>query len=134
MLCNVVVLTQNEDLAQLAAQQYYVEHASDMNIERLVGLVPNYIPDACLQGTGTTERWAQQIVNAYRRVSDGYNRNTLLHISLFGRLHMCVIVLNDPVSRKKLSTVQSSAGLYFFHAFMRLIGSLALLFLRMRLS
>ena len=79
--CIASPLTQNEELAQLAAQQYYVEHASDMNLERLVGLVHNYIPDACLQGTGTTEKWGQQIVNAYRRVSDCYNGNTLLHIS-----------------------------------------------------
>ena len=83
MLLNVVLLTQNEDLAQLAAQQCYIEHGSDMNIEHLVGLVPNYIPDACLQGTGITEKWAQMILNAYRRVSDCYNRNTLLRISIW---------------------------------------------------
>ena len=93
---DVIALTQNEELAQLAAQQYYVEHASDMNLKRLVDLVPNYIPDSCLQGTGTTEKWAQMIVNAYRRVSECYNRNTLLSIST-ARLHMCIIVLNDLV-------------------------------------
>ncbi|XP_065887692.1 unconventional myosin-VIIa-like [Dysidea avara] len=57
----------NEELAALAAQQYYVDHAADMNLERLVGLVPNYIPDSCLQGAGTIEKWGQQIVNAYRK-------------------------------------------------------------------
>ena len=82
MLFNTVILTQNEELAQLAAQQYYVEHASDMNLERLVGLVPNYIPDACLQGIGSTEKWAQLIVNVYRRVSDCYNRNILQYIPI----------------------------------------------------
>ena len=68
MLLNLNISLKNEELVQLAAQQYYVDHASDMNIERLVGLVPNYIPDSCLQGTGTTEKWAQMIVNAYRKV------------------------------------------------------------------
>ena len=71
-----MLLFQNEELAALGAQQYYVEHGSDMNIERLVGLVPNYIPDPCLQGSGTTEKWTQMIVNAYRKVSShSYNRN-----------------------------------------------------------
>jgi len=104
-----------------------------MSIERLIGLVPNYIPDPCLQGTGTTEKWAQMIVNAYRRVSDCYNRDIILHV-LISRLHMCVIMLSDLVSRRKLSTFQNFAGLYFSHAFMKLIGSLVLLFLRMRSS
>ena len=40
-----------------------------MNLERLVGLVPNYIPDSSLQGAGTIEKWGQLIVNAYRKVS-----------------------------------------------------------------
>ena len=48
-----------------------------MNIERLVGLVSNYIPDSCLQGTGTKEKWAQMIVNAYRRVNDNCIREML---------------------------------------------------------
>ena len=78
MLLNIVLPSQNEQLAQLAAQQYYVEHASDMNMERLIGLVPDYIPDACLQGTGITEKWAQQILNPYRKVNGCYNVNTLL--------------------------------------------------------
>ena len=82
MLFNTVALTQNEELAQLAAQQYYIEHASDMNLERLVDLIPNYIPDACLQGIGSTEEWAQLVVNAYSRVSGCYIRNTLQHIPI----------------------------------------------------
>ena len=57
-----------------------------MNIERVVGLVPNYIPDPCLQGTGTTEKWAQMIVNAYRRVCDCYNRDTLLYMLITGSI------------------------------------------------
>ena len=38
-----------EDLAMIAAQQYYIEYGTDINGERLYGLLPNYIPDYCLQ-------------------------------------------------------------------------------------
>ena len=39
-----------EDLASLAAQQYYVEFGSDLNTDRLNSLLPQFIPDSCLAG------------------------------------------------------------------------------------
>jgi myosin VIIa len=39
-----------EDLAMISAQQYYIEFGTDLNAERLFNLLPNYIPDYCLQG------------------------------------------------------------------------------------
>lgn len=38
----------DEDLAVIAAQQYYVEYGSQMSLERLAELIPNYIPDTLL--------------------------------------------------------------------------------------
>jgi len=81
---------QNEELAALAAQQYYVDHASDMNLERLVGLVPNYIPDSCLQGAGTIEKWGQMIVNAYRKVRQDIRKRVLKYVC--NRPHMYEVV------------------------------------------
>ena len=92
---------QNEELAAFAAQQYYVEHGSDMNIEELVGLVHNYIPDPCLQGSGMTEKWSQMIVNVFIKVSSCCYYRSLIYM-VIARLLMCVTVLNDPVSKKKL--------------------------------
>ncbi|XP_043214510.1 myosin-VIIa-like isoform X4 [Amphibalanus amphitrite] len=57
-----------EDLAMIAAQQYYIEFSSDMNQERLIGLLPNYIPDYCLNGIdNTVEKWAQLVQQAFKK-------------------------------------------------------------------
>ena len=49
-----------DDLAELAAKQYYVEYGPDMETERLVRLIPSYIPDAALQAK-PAEKWAPKI-------------------------------------------------------------------------
>lgn len=59
---------QTEDLTALAAQQYYVEYGLDLNAERLATLVPGYIPDALLQGSGAIDKWTQMIINSYKKV------------------------------------------------------------------
>lgn len=53
----------------IAAQQYYIEFGTDLNIERLVNLLPNYIPDYCLQaGEKSIERWSNLVINALKKV------------------------------------------------------------------
>ena len=55
----------------IAAQQYYIEFSSDMNQERLMGLLPNYIPDYCLNSIdNTVEKWAQLVQQAFKKVSN----------------------------------------------------------------
>ncbi|BES88965.1 Myosin-VIIa [Nesidiocoris tenuis] len=57
-----------EDLAMVAAQQYYIEFSSDMNMERLLGLLPSYIPDYCLtNGDKSIDRWATLILQAFKK-------------------------------------------------------------------
>lgn len=57
-----------EDLAMIAAQQYYIEYGSDLNTERLLGLLPSYIPDYCLtNGDKSIERWATLILQAFKK-------------------------------------------------------------------
>lgn len=57
-----------EDLAMIAAQQYYIEYNSEINNERLLGLLPNYIPDYCLtNGDKSLDRWATLIHLAYKK-------------------------------------------------------------------
>lgn len=57
-----------EDLAMIAAQQYFIEYNSDMNSERLLNLLPNYIPDYCLSNAEkSVERWKQLVVQAYKK-------------------------------------------------------------------
>ena len=40
----------DEDLAMIAAQQYYVDFSTDMNRDRVLSLIPQYIPDNKLTG------------------------------------------------------------------------------------
>ena len=74
--------SQNEDLASLAAQQYYVEYGTDINVQRLQGLLTQYIPDSCLAGSGTLERWMVMVLKALKEVGWIYNLRTTLSIVL----------------------------------------------------
>lgn len=57
-----------EDLAMIAAQQYYIDYSNDMNVDRLLTLLPNYIPDYCLTGVEkAVDRWAALVVQAYKK-------------------------------------------------------------------
>ena len=53
----------------IAAQQYYIEYCSDLNVDRLYNLLPSYIPDYCLASTDkAVDRWGQLVVQAYKKV------------------------------------------------------------------
>lgn len=53
----------------IAAQQYYIEFCSEINAERLLTLLPNYIPDYLLtNGDKSLDRWAVLIQQAYKKV------------------------------------------------------------------
>uniref|UniRef100_A0A8C3CNT6 Myosin VIIA n=1 Tax=Cairina moschata TaxID=8855 RepID=A0A8C3CNT6_CAIMO len=57
-----------EDLAELASQQYYVDYGSEMVLERLLNLIPSYIPDREITASKTVEKWAQLIIAAHKKV------------------------------------------------------------------
>lgn len=53
----------------IAAQQYYIEYCSDLNVDRLYNLLPSYIPDYCLASADKAiDRWGQLVVQAYKKV------------------------------------------------------------------
>jgi len=53
----------------IAAQQYFIEYNADMNSERLLTLLPNYIPDYCLSNADkSVERWKTLVMQAYKKV------------------------------------------------------------------
>uniref|UniRef100_A0A182SCD0 Myosin-VIIa n=1 Tax=Anopheles maculatus TaxID=74869 RepID=A0A182SCD0_9DIPT len=57
-----------EDLAMIAAQQYYIEYSTDMSMDRLYTLLPNFIPDYCLTGIEKAiDRWAALVLTAYKK-------------------------------------------------------------------
>lgn len=64
----------------IAAQQYYIEYCSDLNVDRLYNLLPSYIPDYCLASTDkAVDRWGQLVVQAYKKVIFWNNREKSVH-------------------------------------------------------
>ncbi|XP_048023383.1 unconventional myosin-VIIa [Megalobrama amblycephala] len=51
-----------EDLAELASQQYYVDYGSEILPDRLLSLIPSYIPDREITPSKTVEKWSQMII------------------------------------------------------------------------
>ncbi|KAG9351439.1 hypothetical protein JZ751_022689 [Albula glossodonta] len=56
-----------EDLVNLASQQYYVEYGVEILHERLLSLVPSYIPDREINSSKTLDKWAQLIMAAHKK-------------------------------------------------------------------
>jgi len=53
----------------VAAKQYYVEYGEEMVPNRLLNLLPSYLPESQLQGvTPGLEKWAHLIMNCHRKV------------------------------------------------------------------
>jgi hypothetical protein len=59
-----------EDLGMIAAQQYYVDHGTDLVVDKLNAAITSYIPDFSLNASEkSVEKWAVIVTNAFRRVS-----------------------------------------------------------------
>ena len=76
-----------EDLAMIAAQQYYVEYggSSDIDHDKLYALLPNYIPDYCLQPSGSesaAQHWHGLIVQAYQKVKSQISIRNMVNTKL----------------------------------------------------
>ncbi|RVE65198.1 hypothetical protein OJAV_G00133080 [Oryzias javanicus] len=56
-----------DDLADLASQQYYVDYGSEILLERLLSLIPSYIPDREVSSSKTVEKWAHFIMAAHKK-------------------------------------------------------------------
>lgn len=86
-----VWLPQEEDLAELASQQYYVDYGSEMVLERLLNLIPSYIPDREITASKTVEKWAQLIIAAHKKVGtiDHLSRITSCFNSFMCFLNIC---------------------------------------------
>ncbi|KAI1285881.1 Myosin-VIIa [Halotydeus destructor] len=57
-----------EDLAMIAAQQYYIEYGDKLDLEKLLASLSSYIPDHCLNSSELSlERWANLIAGAFTK-------------------------------------------------------------------
>lgn len=75
-----------EDLAELGSQQYYVDYGSEILQDRLLSLIPSYIPDREITSTKTPEKWSQLIIDAHKKVPAALVSKTTLCLLLFRRL------------------------------------------------
>ncbi|EDQ89347.1 uncharacterized protein MONBRDRAFT_37062 [Monosiga brevicollis MX1] len=55
-----------DQLAEIAAKQFYVEYGPNMDSERLLRLVPSYIPDTALQSR-SADKWAPKIEKCHAK-------------------------------------------------------------------
>ena len=97
-----------EDLAMIAAQQYYIEYSTDLNSERLLSLLPNYIPDYCLTGDKPLDYWHQLITQAFRKVHIFspyifWTRYFCPFFLIHATSHCIVSTLNDSTSHTSLT-------------------------------
>jgi myosin VIIa len=63
MICSCL----DDELAMIAAQQYYIEYGEDLNMDRLRDLISRCIPDNQLVQNKAIDRWIQIIAHALRR-------------------------------------------------------------------
>uniref|UniRef100_A0A8C6N6S6 Uncharacterized protein n=1 Tax=Melopsittacus undulatus TaxID=13146 RepID=A0A8C6N6S6_MELUD len=56
-----------DKVCELASEQYYVDYGSEMVLERLLNLIPSYIPDREITASKTVEKWAQLIIAAHKK-------------------------------------------------------------------
>uniref|UniRef100_A0AAX7TJ81 Myosin VIIAa n=1 Tax=Astatotilapia calliptera TaxID=8154 RepID=A0AAX7TJ81_ASTCA len=52
---------------QLASQQYYIDYGSEILLERLLSLIPSYIPDREITTSRSVEKWAHFIMAAHKK-------------------------------------------------------------------
>lgn len=64
------LLILQDDLAELASQQYYVDYGSEILVERLLSLIPSYIPDREISSAKSVEKWAHFIMAAHKKVCE----------------------------------------------------------------
>lgn len=64
------LLILQDDLAELASQQYYVDYGSEILVERLLSLIPSYVPDREISSAKSVEKWAHFIMAAHKKVSE----------------------------------------------------------------
>lgn len=50
----------------IAAQQYYIDYGQDFSMDRLQGLLPDYIPDTHIGGSKSLNFWQNKVQGAFR--------------------------------------------------------------------
>lgn len=70
-----------DELAELASQQYYIDYGSEVLLERLLSLIPSYIPDREISTSRTVEKWAHFIMAAHKKANQNRGHDLFLFFS-----------------------------------------------------
>ena len=59
---------QKQELAEIAANEYYITHGSHLDRALLMSLLPSYLPEKALEGEGALERWADLVEDSFNQI------------------------------------------------------------------
>ncbi|XP_051004943.1 unconventional myosin-VIIa [Acomys russatus] len=115
-----------DDLAELASQQYFVDYGSEMILERLLSLVPTYIPDREITSLKTLEKWAQLAIAAHKKGIYAQRRTDTQKVKedvvnyarfkwplLFSRFYEAYKFSGPPLSKSDVIVAVNWTGVYF---------------------
>uniref|UniRef100_A0AC35EU69 Myosin-VIIa n=1 Tax=Panagrolaimus sp. PS1159 TaxID=55785 RepID=A0AC35EU69_9BILA len=118
----------DEDLALLAAQQFFVDqNGPNLDVEKLEGSIPNYLPDFALtkQGQNTVEKWMQMIMHVFRKKFMGSKPVTVELVKddlvtfaqykwplLFSRFYEAYKFAGPPLPKNEVIVAVNFTGIY----------------------
>ncbi|XP_055004260.1 unconventional myosin-VIIa-like [Boleophthalmus pectinirostris] len=65
-----------EELAELASQQYFVDYGPELLQDRLLTLIPSYIPDRDMSSSKSPDRWLQLVTAAHKKAVQSRRRSS----------------------------------------------------------
>lgn len=115
-----------DDLAELASQQYFVDYGSEMILERLLSLVPTYIPDREITPLKNLEKWAQLAIAAHKKGIYAQRRTDAQKVKqdvvnyarfkwplLFSRFYEAYKFSGPPLPKSDVIVAVNWTGVYF---------------------
>ncbi|XP_028401703.1 unconventional myosin-VIIa-like [Dendronephthya gigantea] len=69
-----------QELAEIAANEYFITHGSHLDRGLLMSLLPSYLPDKALEGEGTLDKWADLVQDAFNQVKEYYDNESDIKI------------------------------------------------------
>uniref|UniRef100_UPI00358E24F8 unconventional myosin-VIIa-like n=1 Tax=Myxine glutinosa TaxID=7769 RepID=UPI00358E24F8 len=115
-----------EELAEIAAQQYYVEYGPEILHQRLISLVPSYIPDRDITAAWPAEKWAQLVTAAHKKAVYTKQRVNLQQVKedlvnfarlkwplLFSRFYEAFRFSGPSFSQRDVVVAVNWTGVYF---------------------
>uniref|UniRef100_A0A8C5BYF8 Myosin VIIAa n=1 Tax=Gadus morhua TaxID=8049 RepID=A0A8C5BYF8_GADMO len=102
-----------DDLAELASQQYYVDYGSEILHERLLSLIPSYIPDREVSTARTVEKWAQLIMAAHKKVFHANHKGSIAERKPSQHDAPCVLPTGPSLPKNDVIVAVNWTGVYF---------------------